>query len=238
MTYTVIDPNAAEKITANRDRLKAGSWGGTEKVCMMSALVSGATSVEDCVTRNWPEWLAKLNVRLFDVSVGADDEKSARFEFALAVAKAVQRPVDYDKAHDLFLIRRLSTGDYSVLDSLRKNQVDSGWWRDCEGAVTTVVDLLHRRIAGEDVTEEMEEAICAARAAAYEASDAAAYAAADAVRAAANAAAYEAADATAYAAAAADATAYAAACAARAAARADLIAALNEASEMTGSNDE
>jgi hypothetical protein len=224
MKFT-IDPNAADKLRAAIDagKLKAGSWGdGTHAVCMMSALVGGARDGSDCVTAGWPEWLVSLNVSLFDAKTGSDDEDKARAEFALRVAELVQTPRDYNRARDLFLIRRLDDGDYSALKSLRQNPVDADWWRACESAIVGVADTLRRRVAGEDVGAEMKAADAAADAAAYAAADAAAYAAA-------NAAAYAAANAAANAARAADAAAYAAAYAAGAAARADLIIALTEA---------
>jgi hypothetical protein len=115
------------------------------------------------------------------------------------VAELVQTPRDYDRGRDLFLIRRLDDGEHSALKLLRLNPVDADWWRDCEAAIVRVADLLRRRLAGEDVVDEMKAAASAAYAA-YAAS-----AAADA---------------------AADATARAAA---YAAARADLIAALSAA---------
>jgi len=76
---------------------------------------------------------------------------------------------------DAFLIRRLDTGDYSALKSLRINPVDAGWWRDCEAAIVRVADLLRMRIDGEDVAKEMSAAAYAAyaaRTAAYAAADA------------------------------------------------------------------
>lgn len=97
--------DAAERIMAAN--LKSGSWGGSEAVCMMSALVSGAKSIDDCVTAGWPEWLVDLNVALFDADVGADNEDVARRRFAMDVALAVQTPRDMDKARDLFLIATL-----------------------------------------------------------------------------------------------------------------------------------
>jgi hypothetical protein len=231
-----IDPTAADKLRAaiEAGTLKAGSWGdGTHTVCMMSALVNGATGTDACVTAGWPKWLADLNVTLFDADVGAEDEDAARAGFALTVAELVQTPRDYDKARDLFLIRRLDDGDHSALKSLRLNPVDGDWWRDCEASIVRVADLLRRRVAGEDVADEMKVATRAvadaAARAAYAAADAAARAAdaaADAADAAARAAAYAAARAAAYAAArAADAAAYAAARAADAAARAAAYAA-------------
>ena len=203
-TMTLIDPTAADKLRAAIEvkKLKAGSWGdGTHAVCMMSALVPGADSTAACVTAGWPKWLVDLNVYLFDAEVGADDEGAARAEFALRVAELVQTPRDYDKARDLFLIRRLDDGDHSALKSLRVNPVDADWWRDCEAAVLRMADLLRRRVAGEDVAEEMKAAARAADAAA-DAAYFAAHAAYLAARAA--AAAYSAASSAAYAAARAD----------------------------------
>jgi hypothetical protein len=233
---TQIDEKALEKIRAaiNAGKLKAGSWGdGTHAVCMMSALVSGADSTNACVTAGWPEWLAELNVSLFDSTIGAQDEDEARTQFALRVAELVQTPRNYDKARDLFLIARLDTGENSALTSLRKNPVDADGWKACEKAVIDVVALLHKRVAGENVESEMGAAAdatyAAARAAdatyaAYAAARAAyatyAAAAARAARAAARAAAYAAARAATNAA---DATN-----AAYAAARTDLINALEK----------
>jgi hypothetical protein len=183
-------PDAVEKIEAAHAAglLKAGNWGdGNHAVCMMSAMVPGAKSMGDCVTAGWPEWLAALNVSLFDASVGADDEDAARYQFALDVAKAVSQPRDYDKARDLFLIRRLDDGEHSSLKTLGSLKGD--WTREIE-AVKAVVTLLERRINGEDVADEMKAAGAAAYAAyvaAYAAAGAAyvaAYAAADAARAA------------------------------------------------------
>jgi hypothetical protein len=107
-------PDAPEKIKAAHDAgiLKSGQWGdGTHAVCMMSALVPGAATIDDCVTAGWPKWLSDLNVHLFDVDVGADDEDYARYQFSLAVATAVSVPRDYDKARDIFLIRRIGGKD-------------------------------------------------------------------------------------------------------------------------------
>ena len=147
-------PDAEARIRAAIDAgiLKRGTWGnGTEAVCMMSAVVSGADDTEACVAAGWPEWLVGVNVSLFDANVGADDEDAAATTFSLDLFKAAALPFDADKARDLFLIRRLDTGDHSALKSLRLSRVDADWWRDCEAAIVAVVALLHRRIAGEDV---------------------------------------------------------------------------------------
>jgi hypothetical protein len=62
------------------------------------------------------------------------------------------------KVKDDFMIRRLETGDYSAIKSLRRNPVDADWWRNCEKAILDVADLLRRRMAGEDVGFEMAAA--------------------------------------------------------------------------------
>jgi hypothetical protein len=147
---TLIDPTAADKIEAAHPRLQAGCWGGTHTVCMMSALVRGAGGIQDCVTVGWPEWLVKLNVWMFDVYVGAECEETARYQFALDVAYAVQVPRDYDKARDLFLI--------ATLDRAKKH--------DTAGLCQHVIGLLHRRIAGQDVADAMTATFSADHAAA------------------------------------------------------------------------
>ena len=234
MTNILIDPKAVEKITSSRPKLAAESWGGNETVCMMSALVSGASGIKDCVTAGWPEWLVSLNINLFDEDIRADDEDDARFHFALDIAHAVQTPRDYGKALDLFLIARLDTGDYSALKSLA---LVDGDWSQQKAAIVSVVALLQRRVAGEDVSKEIKDAADAAATAAYAAARAAAAARASAAAAAADAAyaaraAAYAASGAAVAAARASAAAYAAAAAraataAYAAARADLVNAIN-----------
>ena len=161
---TLIDPTAADKIEAAHPRLKAGCWGGTHTVCMMSALVRGAGGIQDCVTAGWPEWLAELNLSMFDANVGAECEETARYQFALDVAYAVQVPRDYDKARDLFLI--------ATLDRAKKH--------DTAGLCQRVIRLLHRRIAGQDVADAMRAAQDAAQDAANAAAQDAAYAYANA----------------------------------------------------------
>lgn len=151
-TRLLIDPDAASKIIANRERLRPRAWGGNDAVCMMSALVSGAQSTKDCVTQGWPEWLATLNVYLFDQEINTDDQEQARYDFALAIAGLVQTPRDYDSARDLFLISRLDTGGFSALKTLRSLPGD---WQQAELAVDRVVALLKRRLVGEDVAQEL-----------------------------------------------------------------------------------
>ena len=159
---TIAFPEALPRIIAAHEanRLRSGSWGGTEAVCMMSAFEPTAADGREgaCVTAGWPEWLVDLNVTLFDAKVGADDEDLARFEFARDVAKAVAVPRNMEKARDLFLVATLE-------------RVEA---HDRTGVVRPVIDLLHRRLAGEGVAKEM----AAARVAADAAADAAAYAAA------------------------------------------------------------
>ena len=166
-------------------KLKQSTWGdGFNTVCMMSALVPGAYSSQSCVTAGWPEWLVELNIRMFD---GAETIEAA-WEFAHSVAIACVRPIDYDAARDRFLIAVLAEGDHSVSASLRKVKCEEGWWENSSKAVDTVAALLTRRLAAEDVTEQLNAAAAAAEAAlrdAWAAEAAEARAAARAARAAA-----------------------------------------------------
>ena len=214
--------------------LRRGDWGdGNDVVCMMSAAepsAAGEGGADACATAGWPLWLARLNVRLFDADVGAEDEDAAAFDYARGVFQACRVSFDPDRARDLFLIRRLDTGDYSALKSLRLNPVDADWYRRCERAVTRVVGLLRMRLDGANVEAEMKAARAEALAARAEAWSAAADANVDAAAAA--TAAYAAAAATARAAASVAANVDANVDA-DAAARADLIASITEA-QMEG----
>lgn len=145
-------PEALSRIRAAIDAgvLSKGSWGdGTSAVCMMSAAVTGAKSTSDCVTQGWPGWLADLNVSLFDSNIGADDETKARNHFALDVAEAVSVPRNFDKARDLFLIATLERSKA----------------HDTANVTQPVIDLLRRRITGDDVADGMKAAFAAAQAA-------------------------------------------------------------------------
>lgn len=133
MTVKFSQPDAVTCIKAAN--LKPGSWGGTQAVCMMSALVKGARSTRDCVTAGWPEWLVDINVYLFDMG----DNDLTRNQFALDVAIAIQTPRDMDKALNLFLILTLERSKA----------------HDTANVTQPIIDLLHRRIAGEDVRREM-----------------------------------------------------------------------------------
>ena len=258
-------PDALPRLEAaiRKGTLRRGEWGdGNDVVCMMSAAepsAAGEGGADACATAGWPLWLARLNVRLFDADVGAEDEDAAAFDYARNVFQACRVSFDPDRARDLFLIRRLDTGDYSALKSLRMNPVDADWYRRCERAVARVVGLLRMRLDGANVEAEMKAARAeafAARAEAWSAAAAAdaantdantaadvayaAVAADDAARAAADDAARAAADDAARAAAAATARAAASVAAnvdanvdADAAARADLIASITEA-QMEG----
>lgn len=140
-------PDALPRIRAAIDAgiLKAGNWGdGNDAVCLMSAAAPGARNTDDCVTAGWPAWLSGLNILLFDRNVGAEDEDAARFAFALAMGEAVSVPRDMDRAHDLFFaatLEQISTDD-----------------ADADAAITKVIALYQRRLAGKTVAEEEWEA--------------------------------------------------------------------------------
>lgn len=61
-----IDIARFEELAA-RGAIIQDDWGdGRERACLMSALVTGATSEEDCAANGWPLWLAEMAVWLFD----------------------------------------------------------------------------------------------------------------------------------------------------------------------------
>ena len=189
--------------------LKRGSWGGTEAVCMMSALVPGARSTEDCETAGWPAWLAELCVSLYDADVGADDEQIAADRWAYQVAEAIALPLDYKRARHLFFIAVLQRVEHL----------------DTADVVRPVIALHERAMTPDEPDDsEWDAARDDARDDARDAARAAAWAAArDAARAAAWAAAWAAARTAAWAAARDDAWA---------AARNDLINALQGATTV------
>lgn len=152
MTFVI--KSAVELIDAAEaeGRLKLVYWNNSSNyVCMMAALQPGAKSVDDCVAAGWPEWLVLLNIYLFYLNVGSDDEHSSRYEFARQVAAAIQTPLDYEKARDLFLIRRLYTGKHSIIKTLRLDGINSDFWRSTESENLAIVDLLHMKVAGHDI---------------------------------------------------------------------------------------
>jgi len=132
-----------------------------------------------------PEWMGHLQENIFE---GLSVENSR--DWHLECVTLYPGVKDWNKTRDLFLI--------SLLERVKQY--------DQSNVVQSVIDLLRRKLNGEDVTAKLEKAAVAVRAAAYAAAAAAARAAARAADAADAAdAAARAADAAAYAADAADA---------------------------------
>ena len=159
-----------------------GKWGdGKDVVCLMSALVPGARSVNDCVTDGWPEWLAELVVGFYDAPTGADDEQGAADAWAYELAAVIAQPVDYEQARHRFMV--------AILEPVAH----------LSAAVPPVIALHQRALDGDQPSQEQW---AASRAAAWGASGyASRYAAGYASRAAALAASRDAAgDASGYAA--------------------------------------
>ena len=130
--------------------LVRGGWGDGENVCMMSALVPGATSSMDCAEHGWPVWLAKLAVAFYDESTGAADELGAGYRFAYSLAECCQVERDYEKARHGFLSATLQ----------RVVHLDE------TGVVQRVIDLHDRALSGDlPVDDEWEAAMNTAMAA-------------------------------------------------------------------------
>ena len=83
---------------AARGAIQKGEWGdGHERACLMSAVVTGAQSVEECAMRGWPLWLAELCVWLFD---GYDDDYIIRGRTLItAISDADARGADWDRVY-------------------------------------------------------------------------------------------------------------------------------------------
>ena len=138
----------AVKDAVEADTLVADDWGdGVEAVCVMSAIVRGAQSVEDCVTAGWPEWLTRAVINLFDAKSRSGREQEDRCEFALALAIAVSRPFDHLKARDLYLLKGLPRD----LDWMRREHRADRRFHAVEAVLVKAIDILKRRANGEDV---------------------------------------------------------------------------------------
>ena len=131
----VLAPDGVALLDQWRGKMKQGGWGdGKEAVCMMSALVPGAQSIDECVTAGWPEWMVNTCIVLYDALADTDNQLQTAVEWAYSVAEAVSKPVDYDKAYDRLLI--------VVLESVQE--------LDRHDLAQPAIDLLKRRIEGED----------------------------------------------------------------------------------------
>ena len=107
-TVMTLEPNAPAIIEASRPMMTRGTWGdGVETVCMMSALVPGASEIDDCVTAGWPHWLTHSVLSLFDSNAGAESELAAAIDWALRIAHAISVPTDYRQAGRLYALRLL-----------------------------------------------------------------------------------------------------------------------------------
>ena len=132
VTKITVEPERLTKAYEAGNLLRGG-WGDGENVCMMSALVPGATSSMDCVEHGWPVWLAKLAVAFYDESTGAADELGAGYRFAYSLAECCQVARDYEKARHGFLSATLQ----------RVVHLDE------TGVVQRVIDLHDRALSGD-----------------------------------------------------------------------------------------
>ena len=122
------------KALAARDAIRPGGWGdGRERACLMSALVTGATSEQDCAAQGWPLWLAEIAVHLFDA---IDDDRIARGRrLAEAIRDADARGVDWDRVQrELRLTAILPIALESIGDG------DEPWRVACRRAVQWSID--------------------------------------------------------------------------------------------------
>ena len=107
MAYRVLTPNAVELIEDSRGRMIQGSWSSGDGTCVLGALVPGATEIDDCVTAGWPRWLAGWVRKLYDAEPRTLGQWTAD-TWAADLATVVARPVDYNAAHQRFMIALVS----------------------------------------------------------------------------------------------------------------------------------
>ena len=120
---------------AARGRIRQGSWGdGRERACLMSALVTGATSTEDCAAKGWPLWLAEIAVFLFD-AYPADAAVARGRALAAAIHAADARGIDWDA---VFRRVRLDAILPIALDSVGDG--DEPWRVKCRRVVQWSID--------------------------------------------------------------------------------------------------
>jgi hypothetical protein len=98
-----------------------------------------------------PKILIDLYEYLYDADLfgrAAAHEDLSRVKFARDVTIALEESHNFDRIHDLFIIARLDTGEYSALKTLRSLDAD------CKVQITAinrVVSILKRRLEGADV---------------------------------------------------------------------------------------
>ena len=139
--YDVLEKDAVRIVEERKNQFMRGRWGdGLSAVCLMSALVPGARSHEDCVSAGWPEWLVMACTSLFDGDVNAPDELGEAVKWAGEVARAVSVPVNYGHAAALYAS--------SVLEFVDETNIE-----DVSGRA---VDLVSRLANGEDTYDEID----------------------------------------------------------------------------------
>ncbi len=135
MSYTLDIENL--KRAHNDGILGRGEWGdGVEMVCVMSALIPGATSIQHCITEGWTEWLVRLVIELNDKC--PNDE--TQWEFAQGLVLALQdRPVITEAMAREHARRCL----IRCLDYVGEGS--EGWRVECRTVVSEAAETLHTR---------------------------------------------------------------------------------------------
>ena len=116
---TILVENGKELLEAAS--LTQGTWGdGVDMVCMMSAFVPGAKSVEDCATAGWPQWMTEICIELFDAFVDVNDETQEAINWAFKIAEVIAQDIDYKNAHRRFVVGLLeAVVDYDPNNAVR-----------------------------------------------------------------------------------------------------------------------
>ncbi len=101
--------------------------------CMLAVAV-GADSLEGCVTKGWPRWLAEAGVLIFDRAPRVVAEQRGE-EFLRAVLAGQERGVDWD---EVFRQWRLDSILPIALESIGEGEED--WRIACREAVQWSID--------------------------------------------------------------------------------------------------
>lgn len=144
-----------------RGAIRQGLWGdGQNRACLMSAVVTGATSANDCAAAGWPMWLAELSVWLFDqFPPEAAIERGRRL--VVAIRDADDRGIDWDRVYRDLRLRAVLP---IAMDAIGTG--DEPWRIKCRTVVQWSIDRDGKAAWAAEAAEEAVEAAAASSAAA------------------------------------------------------------------------
>ena len=177
MTRTLLtaDDVARVRTLAEGGSINARSYSEGPFVSVPDALLGQETTRAD-LTAAWPAaaavhvWsLFRLRAHLARPSALAPPQRNGAHDaqaraLALDLADALAAPIDFDAFGDRFAGRLLQRLNYSAAAALAAAPASASWHAAAHDLVTDAAALLARRLAGEDVSAELEPVRAAARA--------------------------------------------------------------------------